>query len=59
MGDSQPKMKTWLFEAEQWFPLSPDRVFRFYADAFNLEQITPPLLQFKEPGPHFKLRVSR
>ena len=40
-------MKTWLFEAEQWFPLSPDQVFRFYDDAFKLEQITPPLLQFK------------
>ena len=40
-------MKTWLFEAEQWLPLSPDLVFRFYADAFKLEEITPPLLQFK------------
>ena len=40
-------MKTWLFELEQWLPLSPDRVFRFYADAFKLEEITPPLLQFK------------
>ncbi len=40
-------MRTWLFELEQWLPLSPDRVFRFYADAFNLEEITPPLLQFK------------
>ena len=27
--------------------MSPDLVFRFYADAFKLEEITPPLLQFK------------
>ncbi len=40
-------MRTWLLELEQWLPLSPDRVFRFYADAFKLEEITPPLLQFK------------
>ena len=40
-------MRTWLFELEQWLPLSPDRVFRFYADAFKLEEITPPLLEFK------------
>ena len=40
-------MRTWLFELEQWLPLSPDRVFRFYADAFKLEEITPPLLRFK------------
>ena len=40
-------MKTWLFEAEQWLSLPPDQVFVFYADAFKLEQITPPFLQFR------------
>lgn len=37
----------------QWLPVSPPELFPFYADAHNLEQITPPLLRFhvtaKEP----------
>ena len=40
-------MKTWVFETEQWIPLSPDQVFPFFADAFKLELITPPWLGFK------------
>ena len=40
-------MKTWVFEAEQWLPLTPDQVFPFYANAFKLELITPSMLQFK------------
>lgn len=40
-------MKTWVFEAEQWLPLPPEQVFPFFADAFQLELITPAMLQFK------------
>ena len=35
-------LTTWL-----WLPQSPDELFPFFADAFNLEQITPPFLQFR------------
>lgn len=37
----------------QWLARPPEELFRFFGDAFKLEEITPDLLQFKvvTPGP--------
>ena len=32
---------------EQWVPRSPNEMFEFFADAKNLELLTPPYLKFK------------
>jgi ligand-binding SRPBCC domain-containing protein len=46
-------MKVHLLEREQHVPASPEAVFAFFADARNLEAITPPWLGFRvlTPGP--------
>lgn len=36
----------WVIEAKQWLPCPLDEVFPFFADAFNLSQLTPPWLKF-------------
>lgn len=36
-----------VFIAEQFVPYKPEQVFPFFAEAQNLNQITPPLLDFK------------
>jgi ligand-binding SRPBCC domain-containing protein len=40
-------MKTSVFETRQWLPAPPETVFHFFADAFNLERLTPPWLRFQ------------
>ena len=44
-------MKIWTLETEQWLPPPREEVFQFFADAFNLEIITPPLLEFRVVTP--------
>jgi ligand-binding SRPBCC domain-containing protein len=39
--------RTHLIERSQVVPLPPADAFAFYADAFNLEAITPPWLRFR------------
>ena len=39
-------MKEFFLETELWLPRPRNEVFSFFADAHNLESITPPLLQF-------------
>jgi ligand-binding SRPBCC domain-containing protein len=40
-------MTTHLFETELWLPVAREKVFPFFADARNLETITPPWLNFE------------
>ncbi len=55
------------FEAKVWLPQPPDAIFPFFADAGNLEILTPPWLSFQVLSPepiaieegttiHYKLR---
>jgi hypothetical protein len=40
-------MKTYLFKKEVWLPRTLEDVFPFFADADNLQAITPPWLSFR------------
>ncbi|MEZ6037035.1 MAG: SRPBCC family protein [Planctomycetota bacterium] len=39
-------MKTWRLRSNLWVPRTPAEVFPFFADAHNLEALTPPWLRF-------------
>lgn len=40
-------MRTFTLTNELWLPQPPDEVFPFFADASNLERLTPPSLRFR------------
>lgn len=48
MADQTPRF---TFESELWLPQSPEQIFPFFADAGNLERITPPWLHFHVLSP--------
>jgi ligand-binding SRPBCC domain-containing protein len=63
-------MRVHTLRREQRLPKPPGQVFEFFADAFNLERITPPWLGFRvhTPGPiamgpgtliEYRLRLHR
>ena len=52
-------MQIHVLEREQRLPGPPDAVFGFFADARNLEAITPPLLRFRVVTPDpIEMRVG-
>jgi len=40
-------MRVHEFQTELWLPLPPEQVFPFFADAANLQALTPPWLHFE------------
>jgi hypothetical protein len=40
-------MREQLFTTTQWLPRTPEQIFPFFADAGNLDAITPPWLHFR------------
>jgi ligand-binding SRPBCC domain-containing protein len=44
-------MKTFTLDSSIWLPRALDEVFAFFADAHNLERLTPPRMQFKTVTP--------
>jgi len=42
----------WIVHSRLWLPRPVEEVFNFFADAFQLEAITPPWLNFQVVTPH-------
>jgi hypothetical protein len=50
-------MKIFTLKSEQWFPKALEELFPFFADAANLEQLTPPWLHFRIVSPAQEMGV--
>ena len=44
--DRAPTVRGYRLEASQWLPHPRERVFEYFADAFQLETLTPPWMHF-------------
>ena len=44
-------MGGFTLDTSHWLPRSPAEIFPFYADAFRLEELTPPMLRFRVVSP--------
>jgi len=51
-------MRLFTLETEQWFPQTLETLFPFFADAANLEQLTPPWLHFRIVSPAVEMRAG-
>lgn len=52
-------MKIREFTASVWLPLPPERLFPFFGDAANLNEITPPWLHFEiATSPPIQMKVG-
>lgn len=47
----QAGVKTWRLQCKLWVPHTPEQVFPFFADASNLQRLTPPWLSFRIDTP--------
>jgi ligand-binding SRPBCC domain-containing protein len=51
-------MKLFTLTSEQLIPRKPEELFPFFADAGNLEQLTPPWLHFRIMSPSVEMRAG-
>ena len=51
-------MKLFTLVTEQWIARKPEELFPFFADAENLEQLTPPWLHFRIVRPAMEMRAG-